>query len=98
MIPIMVDKLIESIKLSTEVINQFDKLCVAGIKADKEKCKFHLENSTAYATLLTPYLGYDKVSEMVKKSVVTKKSLREIVVGEKYLTEQEFEKIINFKI
>jgi len=37
MIPIMVDKLIESIQLSTEVINQFHKLCVVGIKADKEK-------------------------------------------------------------
>jgi aspartate ammonia-lyase len=96
MIPIMVDKLIESIKLSTEVINQFDKLCVASIKADKEKCKHHLENSTAYATLLTPRLGYDKVSEIVKKSVATKKNLREIVVGEKYLTEKEFNSLLRF--
>jgi aspartate ammonia-lyase len=96
MIPIMVDKLIESIKLSTEVINQFDKLCVQGIKADKEKCKHHLENSTAYATLLTPRLGYDKVSEIVKKSVATKKNLRDIVVGEKYLTEKEFNSLLRF--
>ena len=95
MIPVMVDRLVESIKLSTEVINQFDKLCVAGIKADKEKCKLHLENSTAYATLLTPRLGYDTVSMIVKKSIYTKKSLRDIVVGEKHLTEKEFEKIIN---
>ncbi|MBI3888717.1 aspartate ammonia-lyase [Candidatus Nomurabacteria bacterium] len=96
MIPIMVDRLIESIILSTETINQFDKLCVAGIKADKEKCKKHLEVSTAYATLLSPRLGYDKVSEIVKKSTTTKKSLRDIVVGENYLTEKEFEKIIKF--
>ena len=95
MIPIMADKLIESVKMTTEVIHQFDKFCVAEIKADKEKCKMHLENSTAYATLLTPRLGYDAVSEIVKKSISTKKSLREIVVDEKYLTEKEFEEIIN---
>ena len=92
MIPIMVDKLIESIQLSAEVIHQFDKICVTGIKADKEKCKFNLENSTAYATLLTPHLGYDLVSEIVKKSVSTHKTLREIVVGENYLEEKEFNK------
>ena len=66
MLPIIVDKLIESVKLTTEVIGQFDKLCVRGIKADKEKCKYFLENSTAYATLLVPRLGYDLVSEIVK--------------------------------
>jgi aspartate ammonia-lyase len=95
MIPIMVDKLIESIKLTTETINQFDKLCVAGVKADREKCKLHLENSTAYATLLVPKLGYDMVSEIVKKSIAENKTLREVVLGEKYLKENEFDKIVN---
>lgn len=96
MLPIVVDKLIESIKITTEVINQFDKLCVVGIKADKERCRYHLENSTAYATLLVPHLGYDTVSLIVKKSISTNKTLREIVVGEKYLEESEFDKIIKF--
>ena len=94
MLPVVVDKLIESIKLTAEVINQFDKLCVKGIKADKKRCEYHLENSTAYATLLVPYLGYDAVSSIVKKSISSNKTLREIVVGEKYLKENKFDKII----
>ncbi len=94
MLPVVVEKLIDSIKLTGEVIEQFDKLCIQGIKADKEKCKSHLENSTAYATLLVPRLGYDLVSKIVKKSIYTNKTLREIVVGEKYLPESEFDKII----
>jgi len=73
MLPIIVDKLIESIKLTTEVIHQFDKLCVQGIKADKEKCKYYLENGTAYATLLVPRLGYDLVSKIVKESIFKNK-------------------------
>lgn len=95
LLPVVVDKLIDSIKLTTEVIHQFDKLCLVGIKADKEKCRIHLESSTAYATLLVPVLGYDAVSEIVKKSILQKKTLREIVIGEKYLQENEFDKIIH---
>jgi aspartate ammonia-lyase len=94
MLPIIVDRLIESVKLTTEVIGQFDHLCVRGIKADKEKCKFHLENSTAYATLLVPRLGYDVVTDIVKKSIAEKKNLREVVVLGKYLTESEFDQIV----
>jgi len=93
MLPVIVDKLIESIKLTAKAINQFDKLCVRGIKADKKRCIYHLENSTAYATLLVPRLGYDTVSDIVRKSIASNKTLREIVVGEKYLKESEFDKI-----
>ena len=93
MLPTIVDKLLESIKFTGEVINQFDKLCISGIKADPKKCKYFLEISTAYATLLVPRLGYDLVSEIVKKSIASGKTLREVVVGEKHLSESEFDKI-----
>jgi aspartate ammonia-lyase len=94
MFPIIADKLLESIKLTTEIIYQFDKLCISGIKANTEKCLLHLENSTAYATLLVPRLGYDVVSSIVEKSLKTKKTLRNIVVDDNYLSDKEFDKIV----
>jgi aspartate ammonia-lyase len=97
MLPIVVDKLIDSIKITGEVIDQFDNLCIKGIKVNKENCKYHLERSTAYSTLLVPRLGYDTVSYIVKKSIISNKTLREIIVGEKYLNEQEFNSIIDSK-
>ena len=48
------------------------------------------------ASLLVPCLGYDAVSSIVKKSILENSTLRDIVVGEKYLTENEFNKIIKF--
>lgn len=95
MLPIISDKLLESLKLTTETINQFDKFCIRGIKANKDKCLFHLENSTAYATLLVPRLGYDLVSKIVNKSIESKRKLRDIVVDDKYLSSHEFDKIIS---
>ena len=93
MLPVIVDRLIESIKITIEVVDQFDKLCISGIEANKEICLYYLEHSTAYATLLVPYLGYDKVSLIVKKSIQTKKTLREVVVGDGYLDSKKFDKI-----
>ena len=94
MLPVIVDKLIESIKLTTEVINSFDELCVKKVIANEERCRENLENSLAYSISLVPHLGYDIVSNIVKKAILTKKKLREIVVEEKYLSESEFDKII----
>jgi aspartate ammonia-lyase len=94
MLPIIVDKLLESLKITTEVISQFDTLCISGVKANKEKCLFHLDNSTAYATLLVPKLGYDIVSKIVAESIKSKRKFKEVVIEDKYLSKNDFDEII----
>jgi aspartate ammonia-lyase len=94
MFPLIADRLLQSLKLTGEVIEQFTKLCVARIKVNKKRCKELLEQSTAYATLLTPILGYDVMAQAVKISVATGKTLREIVVGEKLLGNKEFDAVV----
>lgn len=96
MFPILADRLITSLKLTSEVINNFMKHCVLTMKANREACKAHLEKSTAYATLLTPVLGYDKTSEIVKKAIAQKKTIREIAIGEKYIDAKTFDKLVSF--
>lgn len=90
MMPIITDRLIESLKLVSEVINIFSKNCVRNIKPNKTKLQTHLESSTAFATLLTPKLGYDAVANAVKLSLETNKSLKQIVLEQKLLSETEF--------
>jgi len=93
MLPVMTDRLIESFKLADEMILQFAKACVAGITANRERARGHLENSTAYATMLTPTIGYDAAAAAVKESLKTGKTLREVVIEKKLLTEKEFDKL-----
>ena len=95
MIPTIADRLIESVKMSAQVFQVFAEKCVVSIKADQKRCKENLERSTAYATLLTPIFGYQKMSEIVKETINSGKTLREIVVNEKLLTNKEFDKIVN---
>jgi aspartate ammonia-lyase len=94
MFPILADSLINILKLIDSAIQVFDAKCISTLQANPEKCLHHLEKSTAYATLLTPVLGYDKVSEIVKKAVKQKKSIREVVLEEGLMNENEFEQAV----
>jgi len=91
MIPTIADKLIQSIKISAQVLEQFDKRCVSSVKANPKRCRELLEKSTAYATMLTPKLGYEKMSEVVKEVVSSGKTLREVIISKKLLTNKEFD-------
>jgi len=91
MFPTIADRLLQSLKLTAEVFEQFTKYCVRSIKANKENCRRHLENSTAYATLLSPVIGYDNAAQAVKESLFSGKTLREIVLEKKWMTNKEFD-------
>ena len=94
MLPVIADRLLESIQLTAQAIRQFDKLCVARVKADTKKCREHLEKSTAYATMFTPRLGYDQVSEVVAEAIKTNRTFREVAMERKLLSNKEFETVI----
>ena len=98
MFPAIADRLLQSIKLSTEVLNQFTKTCIQRIRANKTRCKQLLDASTAYATLLVPKLGYDAVSDAVKESIKSNKGFKEIILEKKLLTNKEFEALTKAKI
>lgn len=94
MLPIIIDRLILSLKLASEIIENFAINCIDQIRVNKEKSRLHLEKSTAYATLLSPVLGYETMSSIVKESLKTGKTIRELVVGKKLLTTKEFDMYI----
>lgn len=95
MFPILADRLISSLKLTDEVLVQFANKCVKTIRVNRAHCRYILEHSTAYATLLTPKLGYDAVAAMVKESMMSGKTIRELVLRKKLLREEEFNDIVH---
>lgn len=96
MMPVITDRIVESFKLSAEMIKQFADKCVSIMQADKKKMKEHLENSTAFSTLLNPRLGYDAVAACVKEAIKGGKTLREVVIARELLTEKEFDQMTKF--
>ena len=93
MFPILADRLITSLKVASTAVTIFADKCISTLTANEINCKKHLENSTAYATLLTPRLGYDVVSDIVKEAVTSGKTLRELVLEKHLLTKSEFNQL-----
>lgn len=97
MFPILADRLISSLKTTAGVLYQFSEHCIKTLVVNEDACTFHLEHSMAFATLLTPILGYDAVSAVVKEAKSTKKTLRQVVMDKQLLSEERFSQIIHTK-
>jgi len=96
-IPIIGHVLIESLEILTNVVRTFSEKCITGITANKKQCKYYVENSMALATALNPYIGYDKAAALVKESLKTEKSLKELALEKKYLSKEELDKVLDPK-
>jgi len=96
MLPVIADSLIEMLKVVTTTLNVFTELGIKKIVVNKKRCLEHLEKSTAYSTLLTPRLGYDVVSKVVKEAVAKDMTLREVILEKKLLTNDEFDQLTNY--
>ena len=88
-LPVIARNLLESIRLLANVTRLFADRCVAGIEADVERCLAYAESSPSLGTSLNPYIGYEKAAEIVKESVKTGRSVREIVVERGLLSDEE---------
>lgn len=97
MLPIIADSLITILKVVETALKLFADRGIKNIVVNRERCLEHLEQSTAYSTLLTPRLGYDTVSKIVKESVKTGRTMRRIILEKKLLTEAELEKLLVLK-
>ena len=69
----------------------FADKCIAGIEANVERLREFAESSPSIGTALNPYIGYDKAAELVKKSVKTGRSIRELVREEGLMTDEELD-------
>ena len=68
---------------------------VDGITADEERIRELLERSTALATALSPYIGYEKTAEIAKESVATGKPIRAIVLERSLIEADELDRILS---
>ncbi len=95
--PVLFYTLFESITSLTGAVNTLTRNCIEGITANKENCTAHLEQSIGIVTALCPIIGYQKSAEIAKKALKTGKTIRQLVLEEKILSEQECDKILDPK-
>ncbi len=89
MLPVMLKCMLESTDMLKNFLPIFSANLIDGLTANKDKLRKNIENSPVIVTLLTPKIGYQKSAELFKESLKTGKTIRELVVSKKLLSNKE---------
>lgn len=96
-VPMMARNVLESVRLLANASRLFADRCVDGIEADVERCRMYAEVSPSIATALNPYLGYAVVADVVKESVRSGRSIRDVVLERKLLPAAELDRVLDLE-
>ena len=94
-LPLVTANLLDSIELLTTACDILRRYCLEGIEANEEKCRQHVESSTAAATVLVAELGYDKCAGITVQAKEQNKTIRQIVLEQKLLSNEQFDELIS---
>ncbi len=94
-LPVIAYNFLQSARLLTDGILSFEKRCVCGIKANKEKMRENLHRSLMLVTSLNPYIGYDNAAKVAKKAYKENLSLKEACLSLGFLNEEEFDRVFH---
>jgi aspartate ammonia-lyase len=95
MMPLMAHEVLESLTILANGCRQFARECVAGIEADEGRSAWLLENSSAMATPLAPYIGYALAADIAKQAVRENRTIREIVLERGVFSAEELDQILD---
>jgi len=99
MLPVIARNVLESIRLIANVSRVFADRCVAGIRANEERCREYAESSPSIVTPLNHYVGYDEAAKIAKQALAERKTIREVVVERGHvpdrITEQQLDDVLD---
>ena len=95
--PLIAHNILQSIDLLADSCKNFSQYCIKGIKADKKKIKYYLDNSLMLVTALAPYIGYDNSAKIAKSALRNNTTLKEEALKSGLINEKNYDKIVNPK-
>ena len=73
----------------------FERYCIRGITADEQGCRRNLMNSTAFATVLCPIIGYEKATGIVKQALNDHLQVLDVAASQLNKSRVEIEKLFD---
>jgi len=95
MLPVLARNVLEPIRLLANVSRLLADRCVAGLVADVERCRAYAEASPAVVTSLAPHVGYEVAAAVVKESLATGRTVRELVREKRLLPEARLDEALD---
>ncbi|MDK2849157.1 MAG: aspartate ammonia-lyase [Desulfuromonadales bacterium] len=94
-LPLVADALLGSLDLLGGACRIFRRFCVEQLKANEERCRQHVVNSTASVTALVSQIGYQKATELAQQVADTGRGLRDLAIESGLLTEEVFDELVS---
>ena len=95
MMPVIAWNALHATHILGQAMRVLRERCVAGIKADEERCRELLDRSTAVATALSPHIGYAETADIAKTAVRTGRSIRDLVRERRLLDDDALDRILS---
>jgi len=93
--PVIIYNFLQSVRLLADSLTSFNKNCVSGIRANREKMHENLHRSLMLVTALNPHIGYENAAKTAKKAYKENISLKEACVELGFLTEEQFDEVFH---
>ncbi|MBD1150631.1 class II fumarate hydratase [Pelagibacterales bacterium SAG-MED29] len=93
--PLIIHNILQSINIMSDSAKTFAQYCVKGIKADKKRIKYLLDNSLMLVTALAPTIGYDRAAHIAKTAHKNGTSLKEEIIKAGLINSKEYDRIMS---
>ena len=93
--PLIIHNVLQSIEIMSDSTKTFGLYCIKGIKADKKRIKYLLDNSLMLVTALAPKIGYDRAANIAKIAYKNGTTLKTEVVKAGLISEKEYDKVMS---
>lgn len=90
--PLLAHNFLQSIRLLADGMESFERHCVRGIGANRERIAELMERSLMLVTALAPHIGYDKAAEIAKYANRENCSLKQAALALGYVTADDYER------
>ena len=95
--PIIAYNLLFSIRILSNSIKIFSKNAIKELKVDVERINKYIENNLSIVTSLTPYIGYDKASDIVMTAYKENKTIMQVCTELKILDPIKLKELLDPK-
>jgi aspartate ammonia-lyase len=97
MMPVIAANATHASTILREAMRALRTRCVDGITAEAARARELLDRSTATATALSPFIGYERTAELAKEAVATGRPIRELVLERGWLEAREVDDILSLE-
>jgi fumarate hydratase class II len=95
--PVIIDAMLQSIRLLADAANSFTDNCVTGIRANEPRIHELMEKSLMLVTALAPTIGYDKAAQIAKAALKNGTTLREEAIRLGFVSGADFDRLVQPK-